>query len=363
MTPLGERIRETIAAGGPISVADYMAMCLFDPDHGYYTTRQPFGVDGDFTTAPEISQMFGEIVGVWIVAAWRALGSPAGAVIAEIGPGRGTLMKDVLRTIGRLAPTLERGSSLALIEASPRLVEVQRRTLTDAAHRLLWVASVDDLPAGPLFLVGNELFDAVPTRQFVRTPSGWRERMVGLNEDGDVGFFAGMASLDQGLLPASALHAPEGAVVEMAPARIAIMDDVAARIARQGGAALFFDYGSLDGGVGDTLQAVRRHDFDSVFAHPGEADLTSHVDFAALAREANRHGLATAATTQGEFLLAMGLLERAGALGADADETRREAIREEVARLASPEGMGDLFKVLAISHKPLEIPPFPSPVR
>lgn len=358
MTRLARRIEDLIATDGPISVAEYMAMCLFDPEDGYYTTREPFGVEGDFTTAPEISQMFGEIVGVWLVLAWQALGRPLPATIAEIGPGRGTLMKDLLRTIRRLAPELESGSQIVLIETSPRLVEVQRRTLGEWAGGARWLTSVGDLPAHPLFIVGNELFDAIPIRQFVKTPSGWRERMVGLDEAGRLRFFAGMASLDDTLLPAGSADAEDGSIFEVAPARGAVMAGIAARIARAGGAGLFFDYGHLASGLGDTLQAVRRHAYDPVLDHPGEADLTSHVDFEALAREARSHGLNVATMPQGEFLLAMGLLERAGRLGAAADATRREEIRNVVERLASPDQMGDLFKVLAIGREPIDFVPF-----
>ena len=358
MTPLARRIRDTIAASGPISVAEYMAMCLFDPEHGYYTTREPFGTEGDFTTAPEISQMFGEIVGVWMVAAWQSLGRPLPATIGEIGPGRGTLMKDLLRTVKRLAPDLASESQIVLIEASRRLADVQRRMLGEWSGRARWLTSVDDLPACPLFIVGNELFDAIPVRQFVKTPGGWRERMVGLDDDGRLAFFAGMTSLDDTLLPAGAADATDGSIFETAPGRTAVMAGIAAHIARAGGAGLFFDYGHLVPGLGDTLQAVRRHAFDPVLAHPGEADLTSHVDFETLAREAGYHGLSTGLATQGEFLLAMGLLQRAGVLGADADETRREEIRNEVERLASPAQMGDLFKVLAIAGRPLDLVPF-----
>ena len=358
MTRLAGRIRDTIAANGPISVAEYMMMCLLDPQDGYYTTREPFGVEGDFTTAPEISQMFGEIVGVWIVAAGGPRGRPSPATIAEIGPGRGTLMKDLLRTIRRLAPDLESGSQIGLVEASPRLAEVQRRTLGEWSGRARWLTSVDDLPACPLFIVGNELFDAIPVRQFVKTPGGWRERMVGLDEAGDLAFFAGMASLDDTLLPAGAADAPDGSIFEAAQGRTALMAGIAERIAKAGGAGLFFDYGHLASGLGDTLQAVRGHAYDPVLAHPGEADLTSHVDFEVLAWEAERHGLTSGLTTQGAFLLAMGLLERAGSLGANADETRREEIRNEVERLASPSQMGDLFKVLAIASTALDLVPF-----
>jgi len=349
MTPLGRRIAALIEATGPISVADYMAMCLFDPQHGYYTTREPFGRDGDFTTAPEISQMFGEIVGVWLVTAWRVLGSPIPVTVAEIGPGRGTLAKDMLRTIRQIAPELHQKADVVLIETSPRLTEIQCTTLGGEADRATWDQGVDALLRQPLLIVGNELFDAVPIRQYVRTSKGWNERLVGLDDQGKFGFIAGPSTMDGDLLPADASAAPEGAIVELAPARNAIMDAIAARISADGGAGLFIDYGHEQSAVGDTLQAMRSHAFDPVLAHPGEADLTAHVDFDALSREARRHGLETALLTQGDFLLRMGLLERAGSLGAGGGETTRDRIRGEVERLASPDAMGTLFKALCVA--------------
>ncbi len=348
MTPLGRRIAALIEATGPVSVADYMAMCLFDPQHGYYTTREPFGREGDFTTAPEISQMFGEIVGIWVITAWRALGSPLPVTVAEIGPGRGTLAKDMLRTIRQIAPDLHQTAEVVLIETSPRLAEIQRQTLGDEAGRTTWHHGVDALPRQPLLIVGNELFDAVPIRQYVRRSIGWNERLIGLDTRGEFGFVAGPSTIGGDLLPADAPAAPEGAIVELAPARTAIMDAIAARISGDGGAGLFIDYGHERSAVGDTLQAMRNHGFDPVLAHPGEADLTAHVDFDALAREARRHGLETALLTQGDFLLRTGLLERAGSLGADADDLTQDRIRGEVERLASPDAMGTLFKALCV---------------
>jgi SAM-dependent MidA family methyltransferase len=357
MTALGERLKRLIAANGPINVADYMAACLFDPQAGYYTTREPFGVAGDFTTAPEISQMFGELVGVWALSAWRAIGSPSRFSLAEIGPGRGTLMRDMVRTLAQLDRDLLPGADLALIEASPRLADIQRRTLADSPARPQWLADVSHLPGQPLLIVGNELFDALPVRQFVRTAHGWRERMVGLDDAGEFAFAAGAAALDPALLPADAASAPEGAIFEHAPARTALMEKIAARIAAQGGAALFIDYGHAATAIGDTLQAVRRHAYDHVLAHPGEADLTSHVDFDALAAAARAHGLETRLMTQGEFLLGLGLLQRAGALGAEADEATRERLRGEVQRLAGPDAMGTLFKVLIAAPAGTMLPP------
>lgn len=354
MTKLKEKLKRLIEATGPISVAEYMAHCLLDPEFGYYTTREPFGTEGDFITAPEISQMFGELIGVWIYSRWKSAGSPRNPIIAEIGPGRGTLMKDLLRTVSRLDPAFAREARFALVEASSRLIEVQKRTLAEAARTisLEWYDRFEALPLGPLFIVGNELFDALPMRQFVKTANGWRERVVGLDEQGELAFFAGAAGLDANALPPGVTGTPEGSVMEISPAREALMDVIAERLGRQGGAGLFIDYGYERSGVGDTLQAVRRHAYDDVLAHPGGADVTSHVDFEALARVARRHGLATALTTQGDFLLGLGLLERAGRLGAGKSETVQESIRDAVERLAGPDQMGTLFKVLMVTNNP-----------
>ncbi len=359
MTALKERIAGLIAAAGPIGVADYMALCLFDPEHGYYTTREPFGVAGDFTTAPEIGQMFGELVGVWLYDCWAAAGRPAGTVLAEIGPGRGTLMKDIVRTLYKVAPAFVRQTRFELVETSPRLRETQRATLADSLPDFAWHESVATLPDGPLFIVGNELFDALPVRLFVRTDAGWRERVVGLTEAGELQFVAGAAGLDPALLPAGAASAAEGAIFEVAPAREALMETIAGRIAGSGGAGLFFDYGHAETAIGDTLQALRAHRYDDVLAHPGEADITSHVDFERLAQAARRQGLAAHLMTQGDFLIEQGLLQRAGSLGAGKDEAMQQRLRAEVERLAGPEQMGALFKVLAVLPRGLTIFPFP----
>ncbi len=204
MTRLEQRIVELIAALGPIPVSEYMALCLFDPHDGYYTTREPFGVRGDFITAPEISQMFGELIAVWLYEAWRTLGEPMPVTAAEIGPGRGTLMKDMLRTLARLDQTFVSHADFAMVETSPRLADIQKKTLAQAPAIPHWHETIDTLPRAPLLIVGNELFDAIPIRQFVRMGGGWRERMVGLDDDDRLRFFAGAASLDPSLLPADA---------------------------------------------------------------------------------------------------------------------------------------------------------------
>jgi SAM-dependent MidA family methyltransferase len=352
MTLLKDKLKRLIAATGPISVADYMAQCLLDADHGYYTTREPFGSEGDFITAPEISQMFGELIGVWLYTAWRESGVPQKPVLAEIGPGRGTLMKDMRRTLGKLDARFVAETRFALVEESERLKAVQQRTLAEGNLSAMptWFSRIEDLPEGPLFIVGNELFDALPIRQFVKTANGWRERMVGLDDAGELAFFAGYGVPDETVLPPDAASAPEGAIFEWAPAREALMEVIAERLKRYGGAGLFIDYGFERSAIGDTLQAVKRHVYDDVLASPGEADITSHVDFGALARVAQGHGLSARLTTQGEFLLGLGLLERAGQLGAGKAAEAQEAIRDAVERLAGPDQMGTLFKVLMVTR-------------
>ena len=357
MSALRARIAELIETTGPISVSQYWALCLYDPIDGYYMTREPFGRGGDFTTAPEVSQMFGEMVALWVHGAWQAAGAPQRFVLAEIGPGRGTLMKDMLRTLAKAAPALVDAAEVRLVEVSPRLRAVQADTLAGATGRIGWDDRVEQLPEGPLVIVGNEIFDALPIRQYVKAGGRWRERMVALDGAGNLAFHAGAGMPDPALLPPDAADAAEGAIAELSPARAGLMDIIASRIAGEGGAGLFLDYGYLSPSTGDTLQALHRHAPDDSLAHPGEADLTSHVDFAALAEAARAHGLRTAAMTQADFLLAMGLLERAGRLGTPLDEAGRDRIRADVERLAGPQQMGDLFKALCVgATTPLPAP-------
>lgn len=361
-SPLAEKIRAIISAHGPISVTDYFALCLADPDHGYYKTRDPFGRGGDFITAPEVSQLFGEMVGVFLVHAWEQHLTPRRNVrIAEIGPGRGTMMADVLRVVQRLAPGLYGASTIHMIETSPTLREVQRSALEPHAGKVAWHQSFDEIPPGFLLLAANEFFDAVPFRQFVKTQAGFRERLVGIDGDGELAFMAGAGGLDPALLPPGHQIVPPGAIAEIAPARAAIMQLLSDRLFDGGGTALIVDYGHLASGFGDTLQAVYKHAFDPPLAHPGEADLTSHVDFSALADVARTRSVAVnGMMTQGEFLLKLGLIERAGALGRDRGQAERDTIRAAVERLAGngPNEMGDLFKVLAVSSPAVALTPF-----
>ncbi|MFN4159845.1 MAG: class I SAM-dependent methyltransferase [Gemmobacter sp.] len=347
MTALAAHLIRRIAATGPISVADYMADCLLHPDHGYYATRDPFGAAGDFTTAPEISQMFGELVGLALAQGWLDQGSPAPFVLAEPGPGRGTLMADALRAT-RGVPGFHAAARVVLVEASPTLRAIQRRTLGD--HPVTWADTVEALPEAPLFLIANEFFDALPIRQFQRGPDGWHERVVGLK--GGRLAFGLSAPLP---LPDPRFAAdPPGTVTETCAPAAAIMAGIAARIARHGGAAIVIDYGGWRS-KGDTLQAVRAHAPEHPLANPGEADLTAHVDFEGLARATAlpHSGL----TDQGLLLQRLGIDQRAARLAAG---LRGPALQSHLAahrRLTHPAEMGSVFKAIAFHAKGTPAPP------
>ncbi|HEU0221071.1 MAG TPA: SAM-dependent methyltransferase [Paracoccaceae bacterium] len=339
-------IRRRIAAEGPMPLSDYMALCLGHPRHGYYMTRDPLGRAGDFTTAPEISQMFGELLGLALARAWIDQDRPDPFCLAELGPGRGTLMADALRATVRV-PGFHAASRLALVETSPALRARQAETLV--AHAPSWLASTADLPDLPLFLLANEFFDALPIRQFVRSGGGWCERMVGLKD----------GRLTPGLSPPLPLDlppAPEGTVRELRPASEAIAAEIGGRLARRGGLALIVDYGEWEG-EGDTFQAVSAHRYADPFAAPGEADLTAQVAFAPLARAAENAGARVAGyATQGDFLSRLGIEARAEAL-ARARPDRAEDIALQLTRLTGADQMGRLFKVLALTAPGAPAPP------
>jgi SAM-dependent MidA family methyltransferase len=358
-TPLEHRIRAIVRLEGPMSVHDYMGLCLSDPEHGYYMAREPFGAAGDFVTAPEVSQMFGELIGVAIVECWERLGRPAPFRLVELGPGRGTLMADLLR-VSRRIPAFLAAARLGLVETSPRLRARQAATLAGAPLKATWYDRVEDVPEGPLFVVANEFFDALPVRQFEKAGGAWHERVVGLDETGALAFGLGPTTLPAESQPGFMVDAEEGAIIEVSPASVAVMRHLAGRIARDGGVVLAIDYGYEGPAFGDTFQAIRSHTHVDPLGRPGEADLTAHVDFTALARAARGEGATTAGPIeQGDFLLALGITERAGRLGADKDEATREAIVAQVARLVSPDEMGSLFKVLAVTSPGLAVPGFP----
>jgi NADH dehydrogenase [ubiquinone] 1 alpha subcomplex assembly factor 7 len=357
VSELGALLARRIRAMGPLSLAEYMSESLLHPRLGYYATRDPLGARGDFITAPEVSQIFGELVGLWCADTWEKMGRPPSVIVAELGPGRGTLLADALRA-WRGAPDFRRALSLHLVERSPVLRAAQRAALADAATH--WHDDIAGLPDGPLIVVANEFLDALPIRQLVRGATGWHERRVALAGDGASLAFA----LDPGpsidaaaLVPAALADAPPGSPFETRPAALALGAALGARLAAQGGAALVVDYGHCPSACGDTLQALRRHRRHDVLADPGEADLTAHVDFAAFAEAAIAAGArAWGPVPQGAFLASLGMAERAARLLARAKPAQIAPIESGCRRLLDPGNMGTLFKALALADPGLPAP-------
>ncbi|PZQ18976.1 MAG: SAM-dependent methyltransferase [Ancylobacter novellus] len=413
MTPLGREIASAIAAAGPMRLDRYMALCLGHPLHGYYATRDPFGRDGDFVTAPEISQMFGELIGLWAAEVWLMSGSPARFSLVELGPGRGTLMADMTRA-ARAAPGFIEAAEIVLVETSPTLREVQAKAL--AGRRVRWVATIEEalgnegtpppsplrggvgddsekdaegdaaprrsaalhsepppplpspqgggvgsvaLSALPAIVIANEFFDALPIRQFVRTDRGWRERLVGLI-DGRLAFGLAAEAPSDLALP----DGPEGEIREICAPGLDVVAHAAGHVTAHGGAMLAIDYG-YGAGLGDTFQAMKSHAFVDPLDAPGEADLTAHVDFGALARAGEAQGAAVMRLLdQADLLERLGLSARAEALSRAAPD-RRDEIFAAARRLTdrAPRGMGALFKALAICDPRIGTPPAFEPAR
>jgi SAM-dependent MidA family methyltransferase len=363
MTPLEAEIRRMIAIDGPMSVAAFMALCLGHPVHGYYTTRDPFGRGGDFITAPEVSQMFGELIGVWAAALWQAMGAPPRLVLAELGPGRGTLMADALRA-ARIVPAFRPALRIHLVETSPVLQRLQQERLAECEPPIAWHRDVAELPDGPLIVIANEFFDALPVHQAVKAAGGWHERMIGIGPDGALAFALHPDPIPgfDAIVPAGLAGAPIGSLYEWRSGEIVAA--LARRIVERGGTALAIDYGHRDSAVGDTLQAVGRHAFADPLATPGEVDLTAHVDFAAFARAATRAGARVhGPIPQGEFLRQLGIDARAAALRTAATPAQAADVDAALARLtgAGRGAMGDLFKAIAVADPKLgAVPGFDS---
>ena len=352
MTALAEEIRERIRRDGPIGVDAYMELCLHHPEHGYYRHGRPIGASGDFTTAPEVSQMFGELIGLWCTAVWQAVGEPQQVRLVELGPGRGTLLADVLRAV-RTVPAFRDAIDLHLVESSQSLRAEQAVLLTDAQPT--WHERFETVPPGPVLVIANEFFDALPIRQFERVGNAWQERVVTLAPSSQALRFAAADSVpvENGLG-----RAPSGTIVERAPAREALVSSLAKRITAESGAALIIDYGHEQPGFGDTLQALKYHRRHDALDDPGTADLTAHVDFSSLATAA-RHADAGVfgPVRQGDFLKALGIVERAARLRQGASADQAADIDAALRRLTGVHGMGELFKALAIAHPALDAPP------
>lgn len=341
--PLLALLLQQIEAGRPITIADYMAAA----NRHYYATRDPLGVAGDFTTAPEISQMFGELVGIWIADLWMRANRPAFDYV-ELGPGRGTLAADALRTMASFGCT---PVSLHLVETSPILTAAQTERHPTAFHHLDISGLPDDRP---LIIIANEFFDALPIHQYIAADDGWRELVVGREDDRLIAT-AGPA-VKEGAIPERLKRQPLGTIIETAPAAAALMADCASRIARQDGAMLVIDYGYIGPASGDTFQAVKAHDYIDPFANPGETDLTAHVDFTALATAAHAADIrAIGPARQGDWLYRLGIDARCAAL-ASATPARAAELIGQRNRLVSTEEMGELFRILAIHSRHWPIP-------
>jgi NADH dehydrogenase [ubiquinone] 1 alpha subcomplex assembly factor 7 len=367
-TPLARKLAARIAAAGPIPVHDYIEACLYDPEHGYYRERSAIGRGGDFVTAPEISQVFGELTGLWAGESWRLMGEPETLRLIELGPGRGTLMADALRAL-RVLPDLLARATIHLVESSLVLRQVQRKTLAAAPCPVLWHQSVEELPAGPSIVIANEFLDCLPVRQLVfdAAERAWRERMVGVKEGRFVletgrsmDFPADPHPLPQGGQGEEDFDFEDGAIFETRPAIPHLLDAFAKRAAEAPFAGLFIDYGYAKPSFGDTVQAVRRHAFAGIFDAPGETDITAHVDFSSFCEEARALALnAFGPMPMGEWLLRLGLEARFLKLVQNLPEDKARDILGRIARLVDPSQMGVLFKTVLLTDSDMPaLPPF-----
>jgi SAM-dependent MidA family methyltransferase len=348
--PLEREIRRLIALAGPLPVADYMRLCLTHPQHGYYVTREAIGAEGDFITAPEISQMFGELIGIWMIAAWQQIGAPENVRVIEFGPGRATMMIDALRA-AKVVREFYAAVVLHLVEISPKLREVQQRRLESLDVPAFWHTTLAEVPAGPVIIVANEFLDALPIHQAVKQADGWHERVVEIGADGGLMLGAAHDVLPHfdATLPRELRGAPEGSLYEWRSDTIGF--DVGKRV-RDDGVALFIDYGHARQGLGETLQAVAGHSFTDPLRAPGGADLTAHVDFAALALSADIIGARShGPVSQRDFLRRLGIDKRAAALKERASPEQAAKIDGALLRLTGigKNEMGEMFKALAIT--------------
>ena len=362
MSRLRERLISKIEAEGPISVAEYMTLCLLDPVDGYYPTRDPLGSDGDFITAPEISQMFGEVLGLWCIQSWQDMGRPETFQLVEYGPGRGIMMSDILRA-AKLAPDFLKAVRVTLIEASSALEAVQAKTLKDAPCPVSWASDIASVDPGVTLIIGNEFLDCLPIRQFIQKDpfagaGGWQERMV-TYEEGQLRFAVSPVTISetvQEALPAAHSEAKTDELLEICPANAQILDQLKERFENNLGRALFIDYGPEATEFGDTLQALKRHEKVGVFSDPGNTDLTARVDFGALVELAHKIQLAvTPPVYQREFLSKLGLELRAVSLSRAKPESK-DKIGRQLHRLTAADEMGELFKAICFQSDGLMVP-------
>ncbi|WP_300542176.1 SAM-dependent methyltransferase [Maricaulis sp.] len=354
---IADQLRDRIRQTGPMSIANFMTEALFDPGAGYYATKDPIGAGADFITAPEISQMFGELMGLWAAQSWMDMGRPTPFQLVELGPGRGTMMADALRA-GRSVPGFVEAARVVLIEASAALKAVQAQTLGPSGAQISWVDRLEAVPSGPAIVLGNEFLDCLPVRQAIRHKGDWHERMVGLDAEEDFVFVLGPPlGVDAGLVPERLREAPEDSLVELRPGDLQVVETLATRFRDNPGRALFIDYGPELSETGDTLQAVRAHKKVPPLDQPGTADLTARVDFETLLAAARARDLAAyGPEEQGRFLLGLGLEARAAALS-QAVPDKRQTLAKQVWRLTDSSQMGTLFKLACLDAAGLPAPP------
>jgi len=363
MSHMSQRLRERIETSGPLSIASFMTQALFDPQDGFYATKDPIGAGSDFITAPEVSQMFGELLGLWAAQSWHDMGRPDPFYLIELGPGRGTMMSDILRAC-RAAPGFLDAVRVTLIEASAALKAVQAKTLGPSGAQIQWVKDLERVPPGPSLIIGNEFLDCLPVRQAIKHEDVWHERLVGLDPDDRDQFVFVLGpplGIDESLIPASLIDSPPGSLVELRPGDQQILETLQARFAQNPetnpGRALFIDYGPASSEIGDTLQAIRSHEKVAPLDQPGTADLTARVDFESLiAFAADLDITAYGPEEQGRFLLSLGIETRAAALIQTAPDQRKNFAKQ-VWRLTDPEQMGRLFKLVCFDSLKLPVPP------
>jgi NADH dehydrogenase [ubiquinone] 1 alpha subcomplex assembly factor 7 len=349
---LEAEVRRRLLTAGPMPVGQYMQMCLTHAKHGYYMRRDPFGATGDFVTAPEITQMFGELIGLWACSVWRQMGAPDSVRMVELGPGRGTMLIDALRAV-QIVPAFRKAIVLHLVEVSPALEQRQRQNLAGFDVPAHWHKTLEEVPGGAAIILANEFFDSLPVQQAVLCADGWHERVVRFdnNENFQFGHAREPMPLFDQMLPENMRHARVGDVFEWRSDQIAL--ELGRRVDRSRGAALVIDYGHSQSAVGDTLQAVRNHEFVDPLAAPGLADLTSHVDFQALAHAAESMGARSfGPVEQGAFLRRLGIINRADTLKKAAPPQMVADIDVAVDRLTSDAhtGMGRMFKAVGFAH-------------
>ena len=354
LSPLETEIHRLIRIAGPMPISEYMRLCLTHPQHGYYIKHDPIGAGGDFITAPEISQMFGELIGVWLATVWQQMSAPENVRLIELGPGRGTMMADALRAAKKV-PAFLSAIVLHLVEVSPALRKMQEERLTPLGLPAFWHSALEDVPAGPFIVVANEFIDALPVRQAVKQAGGWHERVVEIGPDGKLLIDTARDPLPnfESTLPPGLRMSPDGSIYEWRPDSFAF--ELGRRV-RDGGAALIIDYGHTRYGLGETLQAVSGHGYVDPLSSPGDVDLTAHVDFDAFAQRAESIGARVhGPVAQRDWLRRLGIDQRAATLKSHAPYGKAQEIDQTLSRLTAggARGMGELCKVIAIADPKL----------